>query len=162
MAGLLLISPVLISLGGCRICADCEDLAYPAYGGAWQRTLRNSGRVGSVFDPGGAKAATLVDRSTPENPDEIERRRQPPAESDPDQDDPANDFDSPEQGDADEMNDREGDDDESGRNREEELRDKQLDDIESDEDDDIRKKKLEDIEVRIIPGGPPVMVKTKP
>ena len=61
---------------GCRICADCEDLAYPAYGGAWQRTRRDSGRVGSVFDSAGGQSSDLVDRDTPPTPDQLERERQ--------------------------------------------------------------------------------------
>ncbi len=58
---------------GCRLCCDNEDLAYPAYGGAWQRTRRDSGRVGSLFDPAGARAATLVSRDDPSTVDEIYR-----------------------------------------------------------------------------------------
>ena len=150
--GLVLVA-VSFTAGGCRICADCEDLDYPAYGGAWQRTLRQSGRVGSVFDPGGAKAASLVDRSTPEDPDQIERRRQ--EEDGDNQDDP-----DPNEEDG-------GDDDsddsksESMKEREKKLREKELDDIESEDESDLRKKKLEDIEVRIIPGGGPRMITTK-
>lgn len=41
---------------GCRVCQTCDE--YPAYGGSWQRTNRVSGRVGSVFDPAGAKVAS--------------------------------------------------------------------------------------------------------
>ncbi|WP_144057570.1 hypothetical protein [Novipirellula maiorica] len=58
---------------GCRICAECEDLAYPAYGGAWQRTRRDGGRVGSIFDPAGARTPELVSRDLPLSPDEKER-----------------------------------------------------------------------------------------
>ena len=70
---------VLVALpvgSGCRICQDCEDLAYPAYGGAWERTIRDQGRVGSLFDPGGARGAILEDKTTPPQPDEIIRKRQ--------------------------------------------------------------------------------------
>lgn len=45
----------LLSLTGCRLCTDCEDEAYPTYGGIWQRTDRSNGRVGSVFAPAGAQ-----------------------------------------------------------------------------------------------------------
>lgn len=50
----------LLSLTGCRICTDCEDEAYPTYGGIWQRTDRFNGRVGSLFAPAGAK----IDRAS--------------------------------------------------------------------------------------------------
>jgi hypothetical protein len=45
----------LAFVGGCTLCDNCEDGAYPAFGGRWQRTDRHHGRVGSLFDPGGAK-----------------------------------------------------------------------------------------------------------
>lgn len=53
-------------LAGCTIPSDCGDLDYPTYGGAWQRTRRDSGRVGSVFDPAGARTATLSPRELPD------------------------------------------------------------------------------------------------
>lgn len=53
---------LLLAFSGCRICQDCGDLDYPTYGGAWERTRRDSGRVGSIFDPAGARSATLSDR----------------------------------------------------------------------------------------------------
>jgi hypothetical protein len=59
---------------GCTIPSDCGDLDYPTYGGAWQRTRRDGGRVGSVFDPAGARSATLVDR---DQHDETENVRSP-------------------------------------------------------------------------------------
>ena len=49
-------------LTGCTLCQDCGDLDYPTYGGAWERTRRDSGRVGSIFDPAGARTAKLTDR----------------------------------------------------------------------------------------------------
>ena len=87
LSGVLLIAAV-IPLGGCRICADCDEGAYATYGGAWQRTLRDSGRVGSIFDPAGGLSPELVSRDTPKNPDELERERNDAMvddESDPDQ-----------------------------------------------------------------------------
>ncbi len=60
--GLLSLGLILGS-GGCTICQDCGDLDYPTFGGAWQRTRRDSGRVGSIFDPAGARTATLTDRN---------------------------------------------------------------------------------------------------
>lgn len=53
----------LLLVGGCRLCADCDDLAYPSYGGAWQRTHRDEGRVGSIFDPGGSRVSDLSQRA---------------------------------------------------------------------------------------------------
>ncbi len=73
-AQLPLLLLLLLPAGGCRICADCDDLAYPAYGGIWQRTNRDSGRVGSIFDPAGAKKSDLVSRETPVKPDETLRK----------------------------------------------------------------------------------------
>lgn len=75
-----LIVVLAIALGspnvGCRLCCDSEDIAYPAYGGAWQRTRRDSGRVGSIFDPAGARTPILVDRDDPVGIDVIDRQRQ--------------------------------------------------------------------------------------
>ena len=50
----------LIFVGGCRVCDSCDDCAYPTYGGSWERTNRNHGRVGSVFAPAGAKVAATA------------------------------------------------------------------------------------------------------
>ena len=44
--------------------------------GAWERTVRDTGRVGSIFEPAGGLASNLVSRDDPEDPDELERRRQ--------------------------------------------------------------------------------------
>ncbi len=52
----------VLSLTGCTLPADHGDMDYPAYGGAWQRTRRDSGRVGSLFDPAGGRTATLSPR----------------------------------------------------------------------------------------------------
>ncbi len=136
-----------LSLGGCRICADCEDLAYPAYGGAWQRTQRESGRVGSTFDPGGAKLANLVNRDVPSQPDEIVRELQSEKRTRDGSDD-------------DEMNEEENNFDrdptpQSPNLRPDTMRDRKLEDIENDDEDRLREKNLDDIEVRIIPGRSP-------
>lgn len=56
----------LLSLTGCRLCTNCEDEAYPTYGGIWQRTDRFHGRVGSIFEPAGAK----IDRVSSVSSDE--------------------------------------------------------------------------------------------
>jgi len=55
-----------VTVAGCTIPSDCGDLDYPTYGGAWQRTRRDSGRVGSIFDPAGARTATLSPKELPE------------------------------------------------------------------------------------------------
>lgn len=60
---------------GCRLCADCDEFAYPTYGGAWQRLDREHGRVGSVFAPAGARSAELVERDQPPAHDELEREQ---------------------------------------------------------------------------------------
>ncbi|TWT82881.1 hypothetical protein CA13_43440 [Planctomycetes bacterium CA13] len=133
---LLCIVASLLPVGGCRICADCEDLAYPAYGGAWQRTRRDEGRVGSLFDPAGAKNSPLVSRDMPLEPDEIERAKR--------KDD---DFDSPED-DRSRMEEAEEDSDDAADAEQE-----QRDDSEFRE----REQKLRDLDledIRVIPGEP--------
>lgn len=68
---------VLVLPTGCVLPSDFGDLDYPTYGGAWERTRRDGGRVGSVFDPAGARAATLSPRSDPR----MEETARSPAES---------------------------------------------------------------------------------
>ena len=132
----------LIPLAGCRICADCEGMSYPAYGGSWQRTRRDAGRVGSIFDPGGVKTSELVARDAPADPDELERMRQESfgsgaynPQSDPDQDSDSKP-------------------DDEGELEKNDLRDRSLDDFDEEMDDDLRGKGVDDIDVRIIPGQP--------
>lgn len=55
---------VLVASTGCRLCCDREDAAFAAYGGIWERTERNSGRVGSLFDPGGARVGDVAPRDS--------------------------------------------------------------------------------------------------
>lgn len=143
----LLIAATIGPMAGCRICSDCEDLAYPAYGGAWQRTSRESGRVGSIFDPGGARAAELVSRDEPDSPDVIQRRLQGERYGD--------------ENDPDEDRDAESSDGSFDIPKLDDLRDRKLDDIENDAEDKIRGKSLDDIEVRIIPGRKPTVVTTR-
>lgn len=59
---LLIAFACTLTASGCRLCADCDLESFPSYGGAWQRTVRDSGRVGSVFDPGGSRSADLSAR----------------------------------------------------------------------------------------------------
>lgn len=73
-ASVLLLGGVTL-LGGCRLGADCDLESYPAYGGAWQRTVRDSGRVGSIFDPGGSRASDLSARADSSENDAENRAR---------------------------------------------------------------------------------------
>lgn len=50
LAMILICSP-LAALAGCAMCCAPFDYAYPTYGGKWQRTDREHGRVGSLFTP---------------------------------------------------------------------------------------------------------------
>ena len=61
LSGLLLAA--LVTPLGCVLPSDAGDLDYPTYGGAWQRTRRDGGRVGSIFDPGGGSTAAMSPRS---------------------------------------------------------------------------------------------------
>lgn len=69
----------LLSCGGCSMCQPCELETYSAYGGRWQRTDRDRGRVGSVFAPAGAQVAyatpadsDVADESLPPDQDQDE------------------------------------------------------------------------------------------
>lgn len=50
LTALLICSP-LATLAGCAMCCSPFDYSYPTFGGKWQRTDREHGRVGSVFTP---------------------------------------------------------------------------------------------------------------
>lgn len=50
----------LASFTGCAMCDNSEDCTYPAFGGKWQRDNPFSGRVGSLFDPGGIRVTDQV------------------------------------------------------------------------------------------------------
>jgi hypothetical protein len=141
--GLLLMG--LVPLTGCRICPDCEDIAYPAYGGSWQRTRRNSGRVGSIFDPGGAKTSDLVPRDDPADTDVLERLRQQGR--------------VPRVPDPEDLRGDDADTEPGGKDPRDDLRDRGLDDIDDDNGDELRNKDLRDIEVKVIPGNqvPPLL-----
>ncbi|MGB7344843.1 MAG: hypothetical protein WBD20_11550 [Pirellulaceae bacterium] len=129
---------LLVPMTGCRICASSEDLAYPSYGGAWQRTVRDSGRVASLFDPAGAKSSELVSRDNAVTQDELERRRR---DNESTNDDKSSDEDlpdgdsqgtSPENGSGNDDTpnlDPDEDLDPELRRRMEELRDQDLDDV---------------------------------
>ena len=134
----------LSPLGGCRICADCEDLAYPAYGGAWERTRRDSGRVGSIFDPAGGQSPMLVDRDEPPTPDALERQRQEARDSGFDAPDREREPNAP----------KSNSDLPPGSDKTKDLMERQLDDIESEKEDSLRKRSLDDIDIRMIPRTP--------
>lgn len=143
-----LLSAVLL-LGGCRICADCEDAAYPAYGGSWQRTIRNTGRVGSLFDPAGAKAFDLASRDEPDGADQLERERYKARGSgvkDPDE------LDEESEDESDSIDDSL--EEKRLRDREDELRERKLEDIENPKEQEQREKELDEIDVRVIRGAP--------
>ena len=132
----------LLPVAGCRICADCEDLAYPAYGGAWQRTKRDSGRVGSIFDPAGGKASDLTDRDQPLSADTIERQKQ--AERGSNLTDPDRQPDETPEATPD-----------TETNPENELRNRELEDIpDSEKEEQLRNKNLDEIKVRLMPSTP--------
>ena len=114
----------ILPTAGCRLCCETDDHTYSAYGGAWERTRRDSGRVGSIFDPAGAKASTLVERDEPDRPEVLDRERR---KDDPDAYslEPDKDPSRPE------MPEDDTDDDEALRKRIEELRNQQLEDIDA-------------------------------
>ena len=114
----------LLSATGCRLCCDADDYTYAAYGGAWERTRRDSGRVGSIFDAAGAKAAALVDRDEPATPDELDRERR---KGEPDSYFLEPDRDPSRQDELDSQ--QEEDEEEAQQKRLEDLRTKGLDDI---------------------------------
>ncbi len=49
---LLAISLISTNIG-CALCSSCDDYAYDAVGGLWERTDPAYGRVGSAFTPSG-------------------------------------------------------------------------------------------------------------
>ncbi|TWU02049.1 hypothetical protein [Neorhodopirellula pilleata] len=94
---LVLATACTVTLGGCRLCADCDLDSYPSYGGSWQRTVRDSGRVGSVFDPGGSRAADLSERIDAESAEAFNRTKdgKAPQEDKPEAESPENTEESP-------------------------------------------------------------------
>jgi hypothetical protein len=96
---LLIASAAVFTGSGCRLCCDSEDAAYPAYGGVWERTDRDSGRVGSLFDPGGARQSSLSTKESADQYQDALRRMGPmngeESEDDQGEDDPSRD--APEQ-----------------------------------------------------------------
>jgi hypothetical protein len=143
-SAVLLMSSLLL-LSGCRICSDCEDPAYPAYGGLWQRTIRETGRVGSTYAPAGGRAFDLAARDQPEGADQLERLRyqgKGGGGRDPGEDD------------RDETDDTPSDRDQEGNDFRDDLRDRELEDIENPKEEEQQRRELDEIEVRVIRGRP--------
>jgi hypothetical protein len=136
----IVIGVAIVGAGGCRICKDCEDMAYPAYGGAWTRTKRDSGRVASLFDPAGAKNSVLAGRDMPQEEDEQERsQRDGKSLTDPAEDD------------EEAKQDKEGKTEEKpkkDRPKIEDFKEQDLDDIEDEKSNKLKDLELDDIEVR--------------
>jgi hypothetical protein len=63
--GLVATLVALTGFLGCTLPSDQGDIDYPTYGGAWQRTRPDGGRVGSIFDPAGGKVANLAPKTKP-------------------------------------------------------------------------------------------------
>lgn len=81
---------VLLSMStmGCAICSSDLDKEYSAFGGAWERHDRTSGRVGSLFAPAGERVAfgdskTLDQGPTDAPPEEPEEGMEGPPETEP-------------------------------------------------------------------------------
>jgi hypothetical protein len=55
VAQLLVLAGVVPLFAGCTMCSSCDDYNYSAFGGAWQRTDMQHGRVGSAFTAAGVK-----------------------------------------------------------------------------------------------------------
>ena len=134
---------VITPLAGCRICSDCEDMDYPAFGGSWQRTVRDAGRVGSVFDSAGGKVSDLTARDQPLSTDALERQQQRLRTE--------GMYDPEDTGAAEEQTPQE-----DKPLTPEELQNRSLDDIpEGEEGKKLRLKSLDEINVRRLPDGPP-------
>lgn len=68
----LLLAVVAVVCSGCRICASPDLDSYTTYGGAWERTDRDHGRVGSVFDPAGVRVAGELVSTETDSPKKLE------------------------------------------------------------------------------------------
>ena len=58
------------SSSGCLTCCAPNYEMFPAYGGAWERTNRTHGRVGSIFEPAGVLVAQNAATAT--EPEELQ------------------------------------------------------------------------------------------
>lgn len=79
-----LLAALLGTSSGCLMCCNPMYDAYPAYGGAVQRTDRFHGRVGSVFEPAGVAMTDVTQAGQPAW-EEVPT----PAEGQPDETDPS-------------------------------------------------------------------------
>jgi hypothetical protein len=119
----------VIAASGCRLCADCDLDAYPSYGGAWQRTMRDSGRVGSLFDPGGSRSADLSARVDAETMEQENRRQNSDDANQAKKDDADANERSTDGENGGDIRDRNFDNDEQLKDMENRLRDLDLQDI---------------------------------
>ncbi|MEM9368826.1 MAG: hypothetical protein AAGD07_22775 [Planctomycetota bacterium] len=115
------------SSAGCRLCADCDLESYAAYGGVMQRTQRDSGRVGSVFDSGGTHVANLEPR-TPADEADAALREQASEESESDNEVEDESFGGDESSELDDLSPEERDERDRRRLEEMELQDIRYDD----------------------------------
>lgn len=53
-------------LSGCSTCCSTDDYNYPTYGGKWERTDRQYGRVGSIFTDGRVNSSAATPMMEPE------------------------------------------------------------------------------------------------
>ena len=70
--GRLLGLGLLALSSGCAMCSSCDDYSYSAYGGAWERLDRTSGRVGSAFTPEVGTRVLVDGTGAPRVPGELE------------------------------------------------------------------------------------------
>lgn len=129
IAAAVVLCSSLATLSGCRLCGDCDLDAYPSYGGAWQRTLRDSGRVGSLFDPGGSRASDLSARVDAESMEQEIRNRNSAGGSNEDATDRETDDAADPLKDQGDVRDRNFDNDQQLKDMEDRLRDLDLQDI---------------------------------
>ena len=75
---------LLAAASGCAMCDNSQDCTYGAYGGKWQRHDPCCGRVGSLFDPAGARAMPQQAQMAPsQQPDSARRSVLKPEDGEP-------------------------------------------------------------------------------
>ena len=75
MRGFLALAACLaLLISGCAMCSSCDDYAYGAYGGLWQRADRVHGRVGSAFTDVGVE---VMDGEVVDNSEELSPQPEP-------------------------------------------------------------------------------------
>ena len=75
---LLVLLVLLGTTSGCLMCCNPMYDAYPAYGGAWERTDRFQGRVGSILEPAGVlvEAGAESEQATPSSTEDQQTPRE--------------------------------------------------------------------------------------